>query len=128
MTIRQYLLMMIIGTVFAWSAVLLIMTMIDPTDTQPVVFAVFFTSLFLALTGTFSVLGFTSRVALLGKRTLLSRQVAVSFRQAAILSVLITAALFLQSKSMLTWWNALLAVALATVLESFFISAKKQEV
>lgn len=127
MTIRQYLMLMLTGTVFAWSAVLLIMTMIDPTDTQPVVFAVFFTSLFLSFTGTFSVLGFVSRIAVLGKDQQLSRQVAISFRQAAILASLLTLALFLQSKSMLSGWNAFLAVALATSLESFFITAKRTE-
>lgn len=128
MTIRQYLMLMMLGTAFAWSAVILIMTMIEPTGTQPVVMVVFFASLFLALTGTFSVLGFVSRIAVLRKGFRLSHQVAVSFRQAAILSLFLVAALFLQSKSMLTWWNAFLAVALATVLESFFITAKRSEV
>ncbi|MEA3249453.1 MAG: hypothetical protein U9Q03_03785 [Patescibacteria group bacterium] len=127
MTIRHYLALMLMGTALAWSAVILIMTMVDPTGTQPLVFVVFFFSVFLALTGTFSVFGFVSRIALLGKGFHLSRQVAVSFRQATILSLLVTIALLLQSKSMLTWWNAFLAVALATVLESFFISARKSE-
>ena len=115
---------MLMGTALSWSAVILIMTMVDPTGTQPIIFIVFFTSLFMALTGTFSVLGFVSRIALLGKAFRLSRQVAISFRQAVILALLVTLALFLQSRSMLTWWTAFLAVALATVLESFFISAK----
>jgi hypothetical protein len=115
---------MLLGTAMSWSAVILIMTMVDPTGTQPVVFVIFFMSLFMALTGTFSVFGFISRIALLGKGFHLSRQVAVSFRQSIILSLLVTGALFLQSKSLLTWWNAVLAVASATVLESFFISAK----
>ena len=123
MTIRHYLLLVLAGTVFAWSALALIMTMVDPVTARPVVFAVFFASLILALTGTFSILGFVSRVAILGKSFELSKQVAVTFRQASILSLLIAAALFLQSRSMLTWWNAVLAVALATVIESFFITA-----
>jgi len=127
MTIRHYLSLMLMGTALSCGAVVLIMTMVDPAGTQPLIFAVFFASLFLALTGTFSILGFISRIAVLGKGFHLSKQVAVSFRQAAILSLLVTLALFLQSKSMLTWWNATLAVALATVIESFFITTKKPE-
>jgi len=127
MTIRHYLLLMLMGTALSWGAIVLIMTMVDPTGTQPLIFAVFFASLFLALTGTFSVLGFISRIAVLGKGFHLSKQVAVSFRQAAILSLLVTVALFLQSRSLLNWWNAALIVALATVIESFFITTKKSE-
>ena len=88
------------------------------------VFLVFYISLFLALVGTFSVLGFVMRVILLKKHFFLSRQVAVSFRQALLLSLLITAALVLQSRSLLTWWTALLVVAALTLLEFFFITAK----
>ncbi|MBU0624769.1 hypothetical protein KKF05_00315 [Patescibacteria group bacterium] len=122
MTLRQYLSLMLAGTVLSWGAVILIITMIDPTSSNFVVLAIFYISIFLALTGMFSVLGFISRVFILKKRLLLSRQVAVSFRQAVITALLIVTLLFLQSKAMLTWWNALLIVAIMTVVESFFIS------
>lgn len=79
---------------------------------------------YLALTGTLSVIGFLLRAALLRQQFVVSRHVAVSFRQAVLLALLIVVALFLQSKSLLTWWNALLIVAALTVLEFFFISAK----
>lgn len=124
MTLRQYLLLMGVGTAIAWAAVGLIVGTVDPTDTQPVVFGVFYASLWLALTGTLSIIGFVLRVALLKKQLVVSRHVAVSFRQAVLLSLLVVVALFLQSRSLLTWWNALLIVAALTVLEFFFISAK----
>src|SRR5687768_4702507 len=124
MTLRQYLLLMGVGTALAWSAVGLIIGTVDPTDTQPVVFGVFYASLWLALTGTLSIIGFVLRVALLKKQLVVSRHVAVSFRQAVLLSLLVVVSLFLQSRSLLTWWNALLIVAALTVLEFFFISAK----
>jgi len=121
---------MLVGTLLSWIAVALIVTMIDPTSSRSVVFVVFYVSLFLAIAGTISVAGFLSRVMILGKRLRLSRQVAVSFRQAIIVSIMAIAALLLQSKSMLTWWNASLIVAAMTLLESFFISiaGKSQKV
>ncbi len=124
MTLRQYLALMAVGTALAWTAVGLIVGTVDPTDTQPLVFGIFYASIFLALTGTLSVIGFLLRAALLRQQFVVSRHVAVSFRQAILLALLIVVALFLQSKSLLTWWNALLIVAALTVLEFFFISAK----
>ncbi|MEY4745372.1 MAG: hypothetical protein RL272_1317 [Candidatus Parcubacteria bacterium] len=124
MTLRQYLLLMAVGTALAWTAVGLVVGTVDPTDTQPMVFGVFYASLFLALTGTLSVIGFLLRAALLKRQFVVSRHVAVSFRQAVLLALLIVVSLLLQSKSLLTWWNALLIVAAITVLEFFFISAK----
>lgn len=124
MTLRQYLLLMAVGTALAWGAVGLIVGTVDPTVTQPMVFGAFYASLFLALTGTLSVVGFVLRIAFLRQQLVVSRHVAISFRQAIMLALLIVISLFLQSRSLLTWWNALLIVAAITVLEFFFISAK----
>ena len=111
------------GTLLSWAAVGLIVTMVDPTETQAIVFGIFYASLFLALTGTFSIIGFASRVVVLKKYTFVSRQVGISFRQAIMLALLLVVALWLQGRSLLTWWNALLLVALLTVAESFFVTA-----
>ncbi|MFH1047716.1 MAG: hypothetical protein V1738_05410 [Patescibacteria group bacterium] len=126
MTIRQYLSSMLIGTALCWSAVALIVTMIDPTISQSPVFAMFYVSIFFACAGTFSVIGFFSRVFVLNKRYQISRQVAVSVRQSVMLSLIIVIGLFLQSKEILTWWNASLIVIALTLLESFFISASNR--
>ena len=123
MTLRQYLIMMAVGTVLSWGAVGLMITMIDPTVSRPAVFVVFYISLLLALAGTFSLIGFVTRVTVLGKRGQLSRQVAISFRQAFMLALILVFAIFLRSHNVLTWWNTLLIVGAATALESFFISA-----
>lgn len=127
MTIRQYLLLMLIGTVMCWGAVALIMTMIDPTESQATIFALFYFSLFFSLTGTFSILGFLSRIGILSKRYNLSRQVAVSFRQAVILSLLLVAGLFLQGRGLLDWWNAILMAAALSMVESFFLSLSARQ-
>jgi hypothetical protein len=127
MTLRQYLSAMLAATILAWTAVGLIVTTVDPEDTLPAVFGVFYASVFLAVAGTFSVIGFVLRLALLRKPQLVSRQVAVSFRQAILLATLVVAALALQSRELLTWWNALLVVAALTLLEFFFVSARVRQ-
>jgi hypothetical protein len=114
---------MFLGTLFSWSAMVSIVTMVNPIGSPFFIFVMFYISAFLACTGTFSIIGFLSRVMVLKKHQYLSRQVAISFRQALMLSFLIVGILFLQSHSMLTWWNAILMAAILTVLEFFFISA-----
>ena len=113
-----------IGTAVAWSAVALIVTQVDPNETQAVVFGIFYVAVFLALTGLLSILGFLLRVSLLKKNFFISRQVLVAFRQAILLSLLLVVMLILRGKGMLSWWMAILAIAALTTLEFFFISAK----
>lgn len=115
---------MIAGTVLAWTGVVLVLTMTDPTDARAVVLGIFYAALFLALTGTLSLAGFGMRIWLLKQQYFVSRQVLVSFRQAMLLSLLLVTALILQSKGILTWWNALLVLGAVTLLEFFFITAK----
>jgi len=124
MTLRQYLALMAVGTAISWSGVVLIVTAVDPADTQPVVFAILYVCLFLGLTGLLSILGFLLRVWLLRQEFLLSRQVLVSFRQAVMLSVLLVAVLGLQSHGLLNLLNGFLLVAALTLVEFFFISAR----
>lgn len=124
MTLRQYLALMGIATAVIWSAVALIITQVDPDETQAIVFGIFYVALFLAMTGTLSIVGFLLRIWLLKQNFFVSRQVLIAFRQGVLLSMLIVAMLVLRSKTMLSWWMALLAVAALTALEFFFISAK----
>lgn len=124
MTLRQYLILMGLGTAVSWAAVVLILTSVDPNKTSAAVFAVFYAGVFLAVTGTLSIIGFTARVLILKKQLFLSREVAVSFRQALLTAAMVVGALFLQSRQLLTWWTAVLMVAAVTVFEFFFISAR----
>ncbi len=125
MTLKQYLLMIGFGTALSWAAAALIIFGIDPTETQAVVFAALYFSLLLGLTGLLSIIGFLLRVWLLPKE-LLSRQVLVSFRQAVLLSLLAVIGLILQSRSLLTWFNASLVVIGMTLIEFLFISARNK--
>jgi hypothetical protein len=124
MTLRIYLVSMLAGTLGAWAAVGMILTLTDPADARAVVLAILYAALFLALTGTFSLIGFVLRLWLFKQQYFVSRQVLVAFRQALLLALLLVIALALQSKSLLTWWNALLVLGAVTFLEFFFVSAK----
>jgi len=126
MTLKQYLLVMGCGTAISWTAAAIIIFGIDPNDTQAVVFGALYASLLLGLTGLLSIIGFSLRVWLLPKDFLLSRQVLISFRQAVLVSLLLVILLVLKSRSLLSWFNAILVVVGLTLVESFFLSARKR--
>ncbi len=125
MTLRQYLILMGLGTAISLIAVMLILTMVNPEQTSIAVFAVFYASVFLAVTGALSIVGFTMRVIILKKQLFLSKEVAVSFRQAVLVAALVIGALLLQSHQLFSWWTALLMVLAMTVFEAFFISTRR---
>ena len=113
---------MSVSTAATWGGVGLILLAVDPGRAHTVIIAVLYLCLWLALVGTLSLCGFAIRYWLLRNDPLITRQVLVSFRQATLLSLLLVAVLFLQSRSLLTTFNAILMVAALTLVEFFFIS------
>lgn len=125
MTLRQYLISMSLATLIAWLAFALVLFLVDPASAEIAGLIIFYVSLFLAILGTISVLGFFLRVKLHKGEVILPREVAGAFRQGFFLSFLFVSALYLQSKDMLVWWNIVLLVGAVTILEFLFISYRR---
>lgn len=125
MTLKQYLISMSVATLIAWLAFALVLFLVDPASAEIVGLVVFYVSLFLAILGTISVLGFFLRVKLHKREVILPREVSGAFRQGFFLSFLFVGALYLQSKNMLVWWNIVSLVAAVTILEFIFISYRR---
>jgi hypothetical protein len=124
MTLRQYLLLMGFGSLLAWTAVGVVVTNTDPAGAAPAVFGVVYASAFLALAGTLSLLGFALRAFATDRGGAVSRQASTSFRQGALLAVMLVAALALESRSSLTILTAILLLMGTAFVEVFLISAK----
>lgn len=97
---------------------------INPQLTSVLGFALLYLSLFFALTGTLSLLGYLFRW-LFTRKYSKSDEVTISFRQAVFFALVFTGSLFLQGNRLLTWVNALVLVALVTALEFLFVSLKR---
>jgi len=123
MSIRLYIAIMLVATLLSWAAWLLILFLVSPAEAGSLGFSFFYVSLFLGLLGTLALIGLLVRHMHTRKKFIVEK-VLVSFRQAMWLSGLIVVALFLQSQSILTWWNALLLVLIVSFLEFFFMSAR----
>ena len=116
MTLKHYVALIIIGTVACWTAFAMVIYNLDPNAGSWVVFMSFYTTLFLALLGTFALLGMGIRLALLWHEPPLE-QVLIAFRQAFSFAFLVVAALFLQSQDLLQWWNILMLIGVLTLVE-----------
>ncbi|MFA4873331.1 MAG: hypothetical protein WC659_05345 [Patescibacteria group bacterium] len=121
MSLSRYVLVMIFATLVAWGAFLLVLFNVDPYDGGVIGRALFLGSLFFALFGTLSIVGFLAR-ARWRKGVPLYWHVLNAFRQALLISFICVVSLMLQSGRLLTWWNSLLLLLAATLLEIFFLT------
>jgi len=113
------------GTILAGATFFLVLFRTDPATSGALGFTLFYASLGLTLCGAVSIIGFLLRV-MMHRDEMLSRLVGLSFRQAALLSALAVGALVLRSHDLLSWWNCLLLIVVATVVEFIFISLERK--
>lgn len=116
-----YNFLMLLGTASAWAAWILVVTQYHPETGGLRAFGYFFTSLFLTLLGTIYFIGYVLQTRLIGRLTVL-QSVRSCTRQALLFATLLTASLALQGWRLLTWYNAVLLIALLTFVELLFIT------
>ncbi len=127
MTAKNYSLIMGTSTIIAWVGFFTIIFNFDPQEANWIIFTLFYLALFLAVTGTLSIIGFFARVSLLRKRSILRYLVAESFRQATIVAAALVVTMVLQSVRILTWWNMALLILAAAALEFLILLFKKNQ-
>lgn len=126
MTLRRYITGMFVSTLFCWISWGLILIYLDPEHAGFLGFLCFYLSLFFACIGSFTLLGFYSRV-FLSRNEVVFSHIGSSFRQAILLSLFSTGGLLLQSVQMLNWWTAPLFFLLIFLLEFFFIARRRMQ-
>ena len=124
MTLRKYLAVMSVLTVFCWGIFYFVASLVDPTATNWLGFLLFYLALFISLIGTASLAGFIIRFALLRKE-LAFNLVKVAFRQSFLFSLFIIIVLILKTQQLFNWLNLFLLIIIFAILELFFISYKK---
>jgi len=126
MTLKAYLSLMFFLTTICWLTFYFVIWTINPETTNWIGFMLFYTSLFLSLSGLISILGFMLRFIIL-KHELAFRSVRVAFRQSFLFSFLIITCLFLLSHQLLNWLNLFLLIIGLSMLEFFWISYSSQK-
>jgi len=126
MTLKNYLSVMSGLTIILWGLFALTMSLISPETTNWLGFLLFYLSLFLALAGTISILGFLFRFKF-RHQSLIIQSVKTAFRQSFLFAFLIVSILWLLSQNLFSWLNLILLIIVISVLEFFLLGAKQAE-
>lgn len=116
---------MIIGVAatVSWLAFVMVIRMLDPFQSTGLALAMFFISLFFALTSTFTIIGFYIRMWV-NKNEIYYNHINISLRQGILLALIALGCLLFQLLGVLTWWSGLLLIGAITLIE-FYIGAKE---
>ncbi|MBU0649467.1 hypothetical protein KJ969_05235 [Patescibacteria group bacterium] len=125
MTLRAFIIFMLVATLVCWCAFIIVVTGFNPFEGGALALAFFYLSAFLSLTGTLTILGIFVRIVALKRVEYISRRVTTSFRQALLVSFVLVVTLYLMSQDMLAWWNIACLVLGLGLFEFFFISLKR---
>lgn len=115
---------MLIATVVAWIAWLMVLTNVNPTKAAWWGLGLFYTTLFLSLFGSFTTLGFVFRSLFLIRRKTMHYKVTTSLRQAFLWSAALILALGLQGQRLLSWWIFVTILIVFALIEFFVISVR----
>lgn len=125
MTLRHYLILMSLGAGICWLAWFFVLSSIDPTQAKFFGFLFFYSSLFLALTGTISVMGFLLKKIVLKHDEIVFHHVKSTFSQGTLISLMIISGLLLLQIKLLAWWSAILLVLLFSAIEGILFTSRK---
>ncbi|PIR54809.1 hypothetical protein COU74_03620 [Candidatus Peregrinibacteria bacterium CG10_big_fil_rev_8_21_14_0_10_36_19] len=121
MTYNRYISIIASSGGFAWIAWFLVINKLSPFVSTGVSMTFFFLTLFIALTCTFTILGFYFRVWLF-KNEIFYQHINVAFRQGFFLSLIVNVCLLLQILRSLNWWTGIFLILGSVLLESYFSS------
>lgn len=126
MTLHSSLAVFGMGSAFAWAAFLLILFTVPPENAGLLGEIFFFSALFLAAAGTFTILGLLGRWR--GSRLLPALHIGPAFRQGVLLSIAGVSVVFLQRFRLLRWWTVLLVVLSVTIVDLLLSRGQREPV
>ena len=125
MSLRYFLISMTIATLVAYLVFVSVLYYFDPYQSGIMALVFFYVSLILALIGTFTLLGFIIR-HFFTPTQIVFRDVATSFRQGILLSILIIMTLYLQQIDALSATSVVVVIIILTIIEILFINHSSQ--
>ncbi len=126
MSLKQYLLLMSLGTLLCWLSWFFVIFKTNPLHGGLGSLFAFYLSLFLAIIGTFSVLGFQVRKVILKDDEVVFKHVRHTFRQSIFVSTTIIGILILLAHNWLFWWNAAILIIFFVFVESVFFTTSTE--
>lgn len=119
MKTRLYLFVFFCLTLFSLGFFILILSNINPFDSDILTISMFFVSLFIFITGILTLIGFYIRVRV-SNNEIFFANFKPSLRQATLFSLALIGILIFQSLKVLTWWDALMLTLSILLIELYF--------
>lgn len=119
MSSRLYLLGLALTALLGWLIFTIVIFKLDPFTSTALAVPFFFTALFFALVGTFSLIGFYGRVWF-RRGEIYVGHISIAVRQALLLTLAIEITLAFQMLRILTWWDAILVAFAISLIEIYF--------
>jgi 5-methylcytosine-specific restriction endonuclease McrBC GTP-binding regulatory subunit McrB len=116
-----YILGIFIAAALGWASLIVVINNISPFISGYLALTMFYSSLFIALTGTFSILNYYLRISI-NKDKNYFRHLNIALRQGSLLSMMICVGLGFQRLRVLTWWDALLLLIIVLLIEYYFMA------
>jgi hypothetical protein len=123
MTLRSYIWVVKIVTLFSFIALFSVVYFVDPEKTGWAGKTIFYLVLFFALSGLLNLL-LTKLRKIWGGEKAVILNISLSSRQSVLLSMILVGLLVLQGLQILVWWTGLLLVAGIFLVELYFLSRK----
>lgn len=118
MSYAKHLISIAVAGFFGWASVALVIYRLDPYKSTNLALGLLFLSLFIALTSTFTLLGYFIRTKIHFNEIFYSH-INVALRQGILLSLCSLTCLFLLVINALTWWSGLFIVLFITMIEAY---------
>ena len=124
MTLKKYLMLTAVATAVCWTVFLFIASVVNPEITSWLGFVLFYLSLFMAVSGTASLIGFLIRFVAL-RHELVFYAVKIAYRQSFMFALFIIITLILLSQGLFTWLNLFMLIAVFVIAEMVMINSQK---
>ncbi|MFA7685853.1 MAG: hypothetical protein WCX95_03580 [Candidatus Gracilibacteria bacterium] len=121
MTHHRYISIIALSGLLAWVAWIVVINKLTPYETMGLALSFFYVTLFIALSCTFTVVGFYFRVWLF-KNEIFYKHINIALRQGVFLGLIAVFSLVFQMMRVLTWWSGFLLVIVFVLLEFYFSS------
>jgi hypothetical protein len=116
-----YLIGVFVATALGWVSWVVVLNKMSPFLSGVLALVLFYSSLFLALTGTFALLNYYIRLAF-NRPENFFHHLNTALRQGVLLSFMVCVGLVFQRLRVLTWWDALLLLAIVVLVEYYFMN------
>lgn len=127
MTLKQYIIIMVLATLMCFAAWGIVLFNIDPERDSTIGQVFFYITLFFSLLGTISLMNFGLYRLVTKSDYPLFRLVQKSFRNGVIGATLLIVMLFLQALNILNLWTGLMLLILVLSISFFKLSTRAHE-